>query len=142
MDLSIIIVNWNTRDLLVKCINSIYENLNRLVDVCAEIIVIDNASTDGSSEAVRSHFQEVTVISNESNLGFACSNNIAANIALGEFLLFINPDTYAHNNSINVLNEYMRNNPQVGAVGPRVLNQDGTLQTSIWPKPSFFRECW
>jgi GT2 family glycosyltransferase len=142
MDLSIIIVNWNTRDYLIKCINSIYENLDRISQKKVEIMVVDNASTDGSADAVLEKYPEVILLSMDTNLGFARSNNIAARQSHGEFLIFINPDTVVHPPAISILFNYLSLNHTIGAVGPRILNQDGSVQISIWPKPTLFRECW
>ncbi len=142
MDLSIIIVNWNTRDWLIKCINSIYINLGGITQTNVEILVVDNSSTDGSVDAVRKNFPEVILLPKETNLGFARSNNIAAKQAQGEYLLFINPDTIVHPPAISILLDYLNINPSIGAVGPRLLNQDGSIQISVWPKPTLFRECW
>lgn len=142
MNLSIIIVNWNTRDWLIKCIDSIYINLGGITQTNVEILVVDNSSTDGSVDAVRKNFPEVILLPIKTNLGFARSNNIAAKQAQGEYLLFINPDTIVHPPSISILLDYLNINPSIGAVGPRLLNQDGSIQISVWPKPTLFRECW
>lgn len=142
MDLSIIIVNWNTRDFLIKCINSINVDLDGNTQKKVEILVVDNGSTDCSVEAVLEKYPEVILLPMATNLGFARSNNIAARQACGEFLVFINPDTIVHPPAISILLDYLSLNPEVGAVGPRLLNQDGSVQISIWPKPTLFRECW
>ena len=127
MKLSIIIVNWNIREDVVNCLRSIEENQPR----CEyEVIVVDNASTDGSAEAVRQKFPWVRLIVNEQNLGFAAGNNVGLKKASGEYVLFLNSDTIVHRGSFDGLVSFMDGNPEVGGCGPKLLNQDGTVQPS------------
>jgi len=126
---SIIIVNWNTRDLLLQCLRSINENAG---DVAHEVIVFDNGSSDGSADAVRQQFPNVKVIASEENIGFAAGNNRAAAEAKGEFLLFLNPDTLVMSGAINQMRSFLESNARAGAVGCRLLNTDGTIQQSFW----------
>jgi GT2 family glycosyltransferase len=129
VDLSIVIVNWNTRDLLLDCLASISENVREL---SVETIVVDNASSDGSAAAVRERFPEVRLIESPSNLGFAGANNLGIKGARGDLILFLNPDTVISDNSIGGLVAYMTNHTEVGAAGCRLLNEDGSVQTSFW----------
>jgi len=127
MKLSIIIVNWNVREDVVNCLRSIEENQPR----CEyEVIVVDNASTDGSAEAVRQKFPWVRLIVNERNLGFAAGNNVGLKKASGEYVFFLNSDTIAPRGSFDGLVSFMDANPDVGGCGPKLLNQDGTVQPS------------
>lgn len=129
LSVSIIIVNWNTRDLLLRCIKSIEEKTQNLP---YEIIVVDNASSDDSAEAVRQQYPRVKLIASDENLGFAAGNNTALKHANGEYILLLNPDTIVEDDAIQQMMEYLHDNSDVGAVGCRILNSDGTLQESYW----------
>jgi N-acetylglucosaminyl-diphospho-decaprenol L-rhamnosyltransferase len=127
MDLSIIIINWNSANYLQKCLRSVYEHTR---GIQMEVIVIDNASFDGARELVEREFPQVRFIQSEQNLGFAKGNNTAARQASGRWLLFLNPDTELHSPAINCLLDAAESLPQPGALGARLLNTDRTLQTS------------
>ena len=127
MDLSIIIVNWNSVKYILNCIKSIKKNIKSLN---YEIIVVDNASFDNCGEKLAHEFPEVIFIQSQQNLGFAAGNNLGASHARGEVLLFLNPDTEVLEGAIERLFEKTLSLPMVGIVGPRVLNTDGSLQTS------------
>jgi GT2 family glycosyltransferase len=127
VELSIIIVNWNSREYVRKCIRSIYSNLG---DVTFEIIVIDSGSGDGCEEMLRSEFAGVHFVQSRDNLGFAGANNLAAASARGDYLLFLNPDTEVLGAAIETMLSAAKTLPGAGAVGCRLLNSDGTLQTS------------
>ena len=107
-----------------------------------EIFVVDNASTDGSSQMLGELFPHVRLIANAQNVGFARANNQAVVQAQGGYLLLLNPDTLVHPGSIGALLEYLQAHLEVGAVGPRILNPDGSLQISAHPFPTLFREAW
>ncbi|NVJ96673.1 MAG: glycosyltransferase family 2 protein [Alphaproteobacteria bacterium] len=134
MDLSIIIINWNTRDMLRDCLNSVLENAP---DCRHEIVVVDNASTDGSQEMVRAEFKSVRLIENARNMGFAAANNVAIEQTNGSFFLLLNSDTLVHGDVLQKSFDYIRDNTAVGAMGCRVLNRDGSLQHSTSLFPSF-----
>ena len=126
-DLSIIIVNWKSATYLDTCIRTIRENTEGLN---YEIIVVDNASYDGS-EVVAGRFGEaVCFVQSSENLGFARANNLGATYARGPVLLFLNPDTEVQNNAINHLYTQFRKLPDPGVIGCRLLNRNGALQTS------------
>jgi GT2 family glycosyltransferase len=127
MDISIIIVNWNSVAYLRKCLNTIYDQQQ---DVSFEVIVLDGASFDGCAEMLLKEFPQVIFIQSQENLGFARGNNEAAARASGEALLFLNPDTELKHSALKRLNEALNNLPNAGAVGAMLLNSDGTLQTS------------
>ena len=132
--LSIIIVNWNVKEDLIKCLTSLHKNPPSYV---FEVIVIDNASTDGSVEAVRNKFPDVVVIAKSQNLGFAAGNNQGIERSQGEYILLLNPDTIVHPHSLDILVEFMDKNKDVGICGPQLLNQDGTIQPSARGFPTF-----
>lgn len=129
-DLSIIIVSWNTADLLRNCIQSVYDEAKKYT---FEIIVIDNASPDNSAEMVRKEFPEVKLIANTFNNGFAPANNQGLKIAEGRNILFLNPDTVILNGAIDSMVDYLEANKvkKVGAVSCKLLNEDMTLQKSV-----------
>ena len=134
MDLSIIIVNWNTRDILRNCLRSIYGLNAGQVDF--ETIVIDNASTDGSVEMLKSKFPQVRVIQNTRNHGFAAANNQGIKAANSKYVLLLNSDTLVLDNAIGKIVEFADNHPKAAVVGCRVLNPDGTLQPACFMFPS------
>lgn len=139
VDLSIIIVNWNTRELLADCLASIYAN----PPGCAfEVMVVDNGSTDGSREMLKERYPQVRLIESPTNLGFGAANNRAAEVAQGEYLLLLNSDTLVHPGAVDALLAHLRSHPQTGIVAPRLLNADGSLQVSAHPMPSLGREVW
>lgn len=127
MDLSIIIVNWNSKDYLRKCIASILAD-TRSIEF--EIIVIDSASFDGCGEMLRELYPQVHFIQSDKNLGFAGANNAAFAASTGGCVLFLNPDTELVGPAINILHERLRSLPDAGAVGCKLLNSDRTVQTS------------
>lgn len=126
-DVSVIIVNWNSRRFLSACLQSIFANSGA---VELEVIVIDNASYDGSEEMVRRDFPQVIFIQSRENLGFARANNAAADRATGRNLLFLNPDTEVIGAAIERMSRFLDSKPEAGAVGCKLLNSDGSLQTS------------
>lgn len=133
MDVSIIIVNWNTKELLQDCLKSVYE---RAGDVDYEIIVIDNASTDGSAEMVKKDFQRVVLIENMENRGFAMANNQGMAVAKGRYVLLLNSDTIVLDESIANTVRFADAHPQAGVIGCQVLNPDGTVQPTCFMFPS------
>jgi len=137
MKLSVVIVNWNTGDLLARCLQSVYRNLSA-PDL--EVIVIDNASTDGGPQMVGEKFPRATLISNPENVGFAKANNQGIRMSAGEYILLLNPDTELLPGAIPTLIDYLDRYPQSGACGPRLLNSDGSLQPSCSPAPTIWRE--
>lgn len=134
MKLSIIIVSWNVKDILSDCLDSV---LRSSVAFPYEIIVVDNASTDGTADHIKKKFQTVRVIENSENHGFAWANNQGALPAGGEYLFFLNPDTVLFDNTLNNLIDFMDRNPDVAMSGPCILNEDKTVQTSVRNFPSF-----
>lgn len=136
MDVSIIVVSYNTRQLTLECLDSIRAQTNK---VAYEIIVVDNKSTDGSADAIRERFPEVRLIEPESNLGFAKANNRAAELASGRFLLLLNPDTVVLDSAIDHMVQYASDSPESTILGGRTLYADGSLNpTSCWGRPTLW----
>jgi GT2 family glycosyltransferase len=142
MDLSILIVNWNTRDLLFDCLTAILSDPGWLTGYTAEIWVVDNASDDGTPDMVRQHFPWVKLIENRENVGFARANNQAIRQSAGDYLLLLNSDTAVKPHAVQKLLSFMAEHPKAGAAGARLLFADGTMQTSCYPAPSLSRELW
>ena len=137
MDLSIIIVNWNTKNLLLQCLESVYQTIKRIE---MEVFVVDNGSIDGSIAAAKGRFPEVKFIQNEINLGFARANNQALSLAKGRYLLLLNPDTQVKKGALERLISFMDAHPEAGGAGAQLLNSDGSRQNSIANFPSLATE--
>jgi len=134
MKLSIIIVSWNVKEDLSRCLSSLEENPPTSK---YEVIVVDNGSTDGTIESIRNQFSGVHLIANSENRGFAAANNQGILESNGEYVLFLNPDTIIDSNCLDVLMDFMDKNEDVGACGPKLLYSDGTVQRSVRRFPSF-----
>lgn len=129
-ELTVIIVSYNTVDLTLSAIRTLYETTVKTTFRC---VVLDNASTDGSAEAVREAFPQVELIASEENLGFAKANNVIAAEAKTKWLLLLNPDTEVHENAVDALMEFGRSNPEGGIYGGRTVFPDGSLNiASCW----------
>jgi GT2 family glycosyltransferase len=126
-DLSIIIVNWNVRDLLRACLHAIAETAGELV---AETIVVDSASADDSVAMIETEFPWVRLIACDENVGFPRGNNLGLAQARGAHILLLNPDTVLRLGALQTMVAYLQSNPTVGAVGPKLLNPDGSVQSS------------
>jgi hypothetical protein len=127
MDVSILIVNYKTRELLRQCLSSIFASGCSLE---FEVIVLDNDSRDGSVEMVREEFPRVSLIEHGRNGGLSHGNNLAAAAARGKYLLFLNPDTVVRSGSLEKMAAYMQDHPEVGILGPKLVYPDGELQDS------------
>ncbi len=127
MDLSVIIVSYNTKDDLHACLDSVYSHTQ---DLQFEVIVVDNSSHDGSPDMVKQLFPQVKIIESPANLGFGKANNLGAKQAKGEFILFLNPDTLFFNNALKLSIDQARALPKLGAFSCRLLNQDKSIQPS------------
>jgi N-acetylglucosaminyl-diphospho-decaprenol L-rhamnosyltransferase len=138
VDLTIVIVSWNTRDLLRRCLQSIVaraqsdleEGAWRIGDQRIEIMVVDNASTDGSPEMVCAEYPRVHLAVNERNLGFTAANNQGLAVSQGRYLLLLNPDTEVVGDALATMLRFMESHPQVGGLGPQLLYSDGSQQPS------------
>lgn len=127
MDITISIVTYNTRDLLKRCLKSIIRHTK---GVSFEVIVVDNASVDGTIEMVKKEFPQVKLIANKSNKFFAKANNQAFKKAKGTYILILNSDTYFVDNSIKKMFDYMEQNPKVGACDGIEVYEDGNIMDS------------
>jgi len=132
-DLSIVIVNWNGIGILRDCLRSVVENTS---EGEVEIIVVDNASEDGSQAMVEAEFPRATLIRNTENRGFAPANNQGLAIATGRYLLLLNTDTVVLGEALQNSVAYMDEHQDVGAFGCRVLNPDKTMQATCFAFPS------
>lgn len=142
MKLSIIVVSWNTCDLLRNCLQSVERALISFPDGSVETLVVDNCSQDQSVSMARQEFPQVRVIENVENVGFARANNQAFRVASGDYVLLLNPDTVVDQDALRILVDFADAHPMVGIVGTRLLNPDGTLQPSCYPFPTLSRESW
>ena len=130
MKLSIVILCWNDRDVIVNCLQSIYDSTH---SIPFEVIVSDNGSTNDTIEVIRKKFPQVHVIENGSNLRFSKGNNVGIQASKGEYVLILNPDTLIHDGALDKLVQFADQQPKAGAFGCRVLNPDGTYQVSARP---------
>ncbi|MBN2457231.1 MAG: glycosyltransferase family 2 protein [Sedimentisphaerales bacterium] len=133
LDVSIIIVSWNTRDILRNCMKSVYDKSGK---VDFEVIVIDNASDDDSAEMVETNYPQAILIKNEENRGFAVANNQGMKIAKGRYVLLLNSDTVVLEDAIAETVSFSDAHPEAAAVGCKVLNPDRTLQPTCFMFPS------
>lgn len=132
-DVSIVIVNWNTRSILRDCLRTVYDQTK---DIRFEAIVIDNASSDGSVDMIRTEFPQVVLVANESNRGFAAANNQGMAVAQGRHVLLLNSDTLVLEGAIQKTVDFADHHPDAAVVGCRVLNPDRTLQSTCFMYPS------
>jgi GT2 family glycosyltransferase len=128
IDLSVVIVNWNVRELLRRCLLSLVESGQRRLSY--DVIVVDCASSDGSVEMVRREFPWARLIASNENLGYARGNNVGMAEARGRYLLVLNPDTELVGHALPTMVRYLDGHPAVGAVGPALRYPDGSLQSS------------
>jgi len=135
VEVSIVIVSWNTKRLLVECIESIFQ---QGAPFPIEVIVVDNASTDGSLGAVAERFPWVKMIRNEINLGFAKANNIGICSATGRYICLVNSDVKLREGCLVQLHRFMEGHPEVGVTGPRIVYPDLTLQMSCKSFPTLW----
>ena len=127
MSLSILIVNWNSKDYLRRCLGTIRSTCNHL---CLQIVVVDGGSFDGCGDMLNAEFPEVEFLQSPENVGFGRSNNLGFNLITGQTLLLLNPDTELKGQAVSALLEQLERLPQAGILGPRLLKTDGSLQTS------------
>jgi GT2 family glycosyltransferase len=139
MLLSIVIVSWNTRDLLACCLRSLYDF--PLSDKF-EIWVVDNNSSDHSVDMVKDQFPQVKIIENKENQGFAHGNNQAMRRSTGKYVMLLNPDTEVKPGSLDVLVNFLEGESQAAAAGAKLVSPDGGLQSSCHPELTLPREMW
>ena len=133
MKVSVIIVSFNTRDLVLQCLQDLYAFAGSTV---AEVFVVDNGSTDDSVDAIVSRFPDVRMIALRENIGFGPANNLAIAQAAGDAVLFLNSDAMVRSGAIESMTAQLDDSPGVGATGCRLENADGSLQRSCWSFPS------
>jgi len=133
MDISVIIVNWNTKDLLEACLHSITETMEALT---YEIIVVDNASSDGSVEMLRQQYPQVKIIANRENRGFGAANNQGFAVMQGQYALMINTDAVLTAGAVGKLWNFAEANPRAAIVCGQLLNADGSKQNSVASFPT------
>ncbi len=146
VELSILIVNYNTKKLLRNCLKSVFQNVK---DIDFEVWVVDNASSDGGLEMLRKEFPKVKIIANKENTGFAKANNQAIKKAEGKYIFLLNPDTIILDENFKEPIRFMEKHPEAGACGPLVLNLDGTMQrqckrglTTFWNSFAYYSGLW
>ena len=139
--LSIIVVSYNTREVTLDCLRSVYTEIQ---NTDFELIVVDNNSTDGSAIEISAEFPDIRLMARQDNLGFARANNVAAKVARGDYLLLLNPDTVVLNGAIDKLMDFSRQAPAARIWGGRTLFGDRSLNpTSCWRKMSLWSQfCW
>ena len=131
MNLSVITVTWNSANLIAEQIKSVAAGCRNLI---FEEIVVDNGSTDSTAEIIEKQFSQVRFIKSNKNLGFAGANNMAAKLAQGEFLLFLNPDMRIELGSLDTIVEWMQRNPQVGLASCKLVDEHGELNGDAQPR--------
>lgn len=136
LDMSIIIVSWNTASITCDCIQSIYDKAS---DVNYEIILVDNASDDDSVNRIKNKFPDVKIIENTENKGFATANNQGMAIAQGRYYLLLNSDTILLENALKKVIDYSDLHPEIGILGCKVLNADYSLQSTLFKYPSLMQ---
>lgn len=137
VDVSIIIVNYNTKELTRKCLKSVFEQTK---NISFEVIVSDNGSKDGSVEIIKAEFPQVILIENNANLGFGAANNRGLKIANGKYIFYLNSDTVLLNNAVKIFFDYWENSPKkekIGALGANLLDRDGNVTHSCGRFPTF-----
>ena len=136
LDLSIIIISYNTKEMTLACLKSVFQQTR---DISFEVIVLDNDSKDNSAEAIAAAFPQIKLLAHKENLGFAAGNNLAAKEAAGDYILLINPDTVVLDGAIQKLFGFARDNPAAGVWGGRTLFADKSLNpASCWRKPTLW----
>lgn len=136
LDASIIIVNYNTRQLTLDCLHSVYASST---SYSYEVIVVDNASHDGSVEAIREAYPDVQLIANQNNSGFSVANNQGMEVAKGRYILLLNSDTVIQSDTLHTMIYFMDRHPEMGASGCKVILPDGSLDKACkrgFPTPS------
>jgi len=139
IDLSIIIVSWNIKDFLRRCLSSIYKNPPA---GAFEIFVVDNNSNDGTVEMIKKEFPDAILIENNKNLGFARANNQALRVSKDRYALLLNPDTEVLAGTLDGLINFMDNHPFCGALGCKIVYSNGNLQRSCRSFPTLLSEFW
>ncbi len=133
--LTIIVVTWNGKTYALECLKSL---TSPAIKVSHEIIVVDNGSTDGTPEAIKAEFPDVTLIENNANLGFAKANNIGIASGRGKYMCLVNSDVVVPAGCLEKMVEYMEGHPKIGILGPKMLSPDGTVGASVMRLPTIW----
>jgi N-acetylglucosaminyl-diphospho-decaprenol L-rhamnosyltransferase len=136
-DFSVVLVCWNNKDYLERCLRSLYEGGLRS---SFDVVVVDNSSTDGSQEMLRSKFPQVKIIQNDHNVGLGKASNQGIEATSGTCVLLLNNDTVVNGPSLDAMVEFLKYNPDVGAVGGQLLNPDGSVQSCYNAFPTLREE--
>lgn len=128
IDLSVVIVNWNAKKLLIDCLASVFKTVK---NVSMEIWLVDNGSADGSVDAVRRKYPSVNIVQNQKNMGFAAANNQAFSKTKGRYILLLNTDTVLTEGAVEAIYNFMEQHPGAGMACGQLLNQDGSKQNSF-----------
>ena len=137
LDLSIVLVCWNNKDYLAPCLNSLFgAGLHSSFDV----LVVDNGSIDGSQAMLREKFPQVILIQNDDNLGLGKASNQGIEASNGKYVLLLNNDTIVNGSSIDAMVEFLEAHPETGAVGGRLINSDGSVQSCYYNFSTLFEE--
>jgi hypothetical protein len=134
VELSVVIVSYNGRDYLRRCLRSLLEHVRGLE---YEVVVVDNASRDGSADMVAAEFPSVRLLRRPSNAGLSTALNQGIRLSAGEMTVLLNPDVELQDNPFPVMAQYLRDHPEVGILGPRIQDDDGSLQLSCRRFPTF-----
>jgi len=136
-DISVIIITWNSRDEIVKCVDSV---ITALHDIQSELIIIDNNSSDNSFALVNKiNFPKLNTVQNSENLGYTKAINQGIKLSKGKYVLLLNPDTISNDGSIKVMYDFLEANPPYGACAPLMKNPDGSVQYSVRNFPTYWR---
>jgi GT2 family glycosyltransferase len=139
MKVSAVLVSYNTKELTLLAISHLLRDFESIDSF--EVILVDNDSKDGTVAAVQSAYPSVRIIQNHDNVGFGTANNQAFEVCSGEYVLLVNTDAFVHSGCIQALTKFLDLHPDVAVVAPRVVNEDGSLQSSVHPFPTPLR-CW
>lgn len=133
--LSVCIVTYNVEKYVEKCLSSLFSYTSPLLDL--EILVIDNHSGDHTVRMIREKYSQIDLIASDQNLGFSAANNILLKKCRGDYILLLNPDTVVEKSSLDMLVDYLKNHPDCGIIGPKLLNEDLSLQNGLrkFPNP-------
>jgi len=135
MDLSAVVVSWNVRELLDGCLASLYASLEGS-GISFEVVVVDNASTDGSADLVRKRFPQAELLANAENRGYARGSNQGLAVAHGRYAVVLNPDTLVRGDALGTMLQFMDETRSAGMVGPRLVYSDGQFQHSAFDFPN------
>ena len=135
--LTVSIVNWNAGELIIKCIDSVYNTIKKH---SFEVVVVDNNSTDGSIQEVEKKFPYVHIIKNDTNVGYARAHNQVLKSTKSSYVLLLNPDCLLTNGAVDDMLDYLTGNPQVGLAGPKVVSRDGSLHKTVVDFPNMKTE--